>query len=231
MQFIEELQPDILCLQEVCSSELWTPYFPGLAGYEEIAKALPGHEGYFSACEGAPMFGGRCEFGNAIFSKYPLKNKETFFINGEYAFVQNLTKDISNIRNLQRVTLETPEGDLCLLNHHAYWVPDEFGNDVSVMKMRKVAKIVQESPRPLILSGDFNVVSESKALMPVQEHLRDLTRDYEVLTTLTRLNKMPNIACDHIFVSHGIEVRDFVVKEKAIISDHLPLVMEFKLAR
>lgn len=228
MNFLKEEQADIMCLQEICSSDITVPLFPGLRGFEAIKETFPGYHAYFSPCFESPMFGTTCRFGNAIFSRFPLVDTETIFINGAYQKSEMPDASITNIRNVQRATVRSEQGHFCLVNHHAYWVPSEVGNEISVAKMEKVADILKESPRPLIFSGDLNVTFKSPAMRPVHALLRDLTQEHDIPTTLSTVGKFPNIPCDHICVSEGVNVQNFAASE-ALVSDHKPLILEFSL--
>ncbi|EDK72337.1 Endonuclease/exonuclease/phosphatase [candidate division TM7 genomosp. GTL1] len=229
LDLIAKEQPDILCLQEICSSNYVPPLFPGFAGFEAIQAALPDYESHFAPCFSSPLFGSTCSFGNAIFSRFPLADTEIIFINGQYQEgVELFDRNTTNIRNLQRTAVKTPEGEFCLINHHAFWVPNEMGSQESVEKMQRTADVIKSSPRPLVFSGDLNVVSKSPAMKSIHALLRDLTEEYNIPTTLSGFGKVPNVPCDHICVSEGIQIQKFGAKQD-IVSDHLALTLEFGL--
>jgi endonuclease/exonuclease/phosphatase family metal-dependent hydrolase len=37
------------------------------------------------------------------------------------------------------------------------------------------------------------------------------------------------VACDHILVNNSIKVKSFAVREDELVSDHLPLILEFEI--
>lgn len=228
--FLQDEQPDILCLQEVYSSKLSTPLLPFFSGLERISLALPeGYSTYFSPVSSTQVLGEEVRYGNAILSRYPLTDMETFEINEHFQKVSRQQEMSHNARNLQRVTVQLPRGkELYLLNHHGYWEPSDVGSDITVQKMQKVADIVEHSGRPLILTGDLQIASYSPAMHSLQAQLRDLTQEYTLPTTLSSFGKVKNVACDHICVSNGITVHTFQASD-ALISDHLALIMEFDL--
>lgn len=230
LDFLQQEQPDILCLQEVYSSDIDTSLYDFLRGFEKIQAAFTDYHGYFSACYDMPMLDKSFKFGNATFSRYPLTDTETHFINGKYQSVKTLDEYVPNTRNLQRATVQLDGGkSFRIINHHAYWEPSQIGSEISVQKMEKVAEIVKNSPRPLILTGDLNVIPESPAMQPIHNLLRDLTGEYKLPTTLSEFGKVPNVACDHVCVSDGIQVQKFAASD-ALVSDHKALILEFDVA-
>lgn len=229
LAFLEKEQPDLLCLQEVYSSDLDSVILSFFRSYEAIQATLPNHQGFFSPVYDIAVLGKQVRFGTAIFSRYPMSDQETVLISGELQSYKTFDDYIPNTRNLQRVTIHIDDThSFCLVNHHGYWVANELGDDISVEKMKKVAGIVADSPRPLICSGDFNVTPESPAMKPLQEQLRDLTQEYKLPTTLSQFGKVPNVPCDHILVSKGIDVQRFNGSDE-LVSDHKALILEFNL--
>lgn len=228
MQFLVGEQPDIMCLQEICSSDTTMPFFQGLHGFEAIREAFPDYYHYFSLCFDAPVFGSRCYFGNATFSRFPLTETETVFTNSTYQSAETPDTTTTNIRNLQLMTVQSAEGNFRLANHHGFWAPNGMGNEESVKNMEKVAAILGQLPQPLLFSGDLNVVAKSPAMKPIHALLRDLTHENDVPTTLSDFGKVPNVPCDHICISDGIAAKNFVVSDE-LISDHKALIFEFGL--
>lgn len=234
LNLIEKEQPDIITLQEVYSSEIRTRTHDFLASFERIRDVFPSYQSYFSPRLDFPVFDKKVQYGNALLSKFPLSNAETIVVRGEFHSYQKAEDYAANegqkeCFNLQRVQVKI-EGSksCCLINYHGYWEPNEFGTDATIPVMEKVAEIIKASSKPLILSGDLNVVAESPAMKPVHALLRDLTAEYEFQSSMTQFAKLPNVAPDHICVSDGIEVEKFAVLDD-VVSDHKALVLEFEL--
>lgn len=236
LDFLEQEKPDILCMQEVYSSDIDSINLDFLGSFERIKDLFPGYRGYFSANCDIPVFDQKVSYGNALISRYPLLKTETIYTSGEYhsftiagEFAEYEGEDKRFAYNVQKVIVQTGEDtSFCLLNHHGYWLPNRMGSEVSVRKMEKVADIIRNSPRPLIFVGDLNVVAESPAMQPIRAVLRDLTQEYGLHTTLSELGKVKNVACDHVSISDGISVRDFGARN-SLESDHKALVLEFDL--
>lgn len=227
--FLKDQNPDIICLQEVYSSQLDTPLLPYFNCLERIQASVPDFHVFFSGVHEVTILGVKVTYGNAILSRYPLDNNETFFINGAYRAINSLSEMDSNIRNAQRATVRLPHGSFSLINHHAYWEPNSIGSNITVEKMQKIAKIVQDSPRPLILAGDLQVTAESPAMKPLQSSLRDLTMEHNLTTTLSSFSMVTDVACDHICVSDDVNVENFQASD-TLVSDHKALILDFKIS-
>lgn len=228
--FLAHEQPDIICLQEVYSSSLDTPLMPFFNALEQIHACVPDYHVFFSPVHKFSVLGEEVQYGNAILSRLPLSDTEVFFVNGEYTVVDIAAHMDSNIRNVQRATIQLENGKkLCLINHHGYWEPSAIGSDITIEKMQKVADIITSSPRPLLFAGDLQIISDSPAMNPIKAQLRDLTGEYKLATTLSSFGKVKGVACDHICVSEEIQVQSFEASE-ILVSDHLALVTEFDVA-
>lgn len=236
LEFLKDEQPDFLCLQEVYSSEIHNRTHNYFSSYERIDELLPEINGYFSPRLDITVFDKKVGYGNAIFSKFPVTNTETIEVSGEHHSYSKAEDYAANegqkeCFNMQRIQVTVGDNKtFCLINYHGYWEPNEYGSAVTVQLMNDVvAKILDESPRPLILSGDLNVDSNAPAMAPIHNRLRDLTKENKIETTLTQFGKIPIAACDHICISDGIDVKQFAVREE-LLSDHKALVLEFDLA-
>ena len=226
--FLRAEQPDIMCLQEVYSSDLRTPVLPFFAGLEHIKQAFPDYHVFFAPTQDMQVLGHTVSLGNAIVSRFPLEDTKTTFIYNQYGSFSKPDDTMMNIRNLQTAMVRVGERALRVANHHGYWEPNATGSEVTVEAMQKVADVLTKMERPLILTGDFNINSASPAMKPIQAQLQDLTQEYSLETTLSSFGKVKNVACDHICVSDDIDVQSFITSE-ALVSDHLALVLTFGL--
>jgi endonuclease/exonuclease/phosphatase (EEP) superfamily protein YafD len=135
--------------------------------------------------------------------------------------------------NAQIVELDVGGKSLVVANYHGYLARgtgELFGDKYSEAKMRQVADELRKlEDQPIILAGDLNVVSESQTMRVFDGWLRDLTAENHIETTLSPVHYYGEpVSCDHILVNDKIKVNSFAVKD-VIVSDHLPLVMEFEL--
>ena len=77
----------------------------------------------------------------------------------------------------------------------------------------------------LILAGDFNLSLNTKSVAMLDEHFDNLIKKYNVQSTRTSLYKKNERFADYIFVSHDVNVNNFVVLNENI-SDHTALVVD-----
>lgn len=230
-RFLEAEDPDIVCLQEVYRSEHTVPTWDAFSSLELIQEVLPGRHTFFAPLYSFEVAGRKVVFGNAIISRFPIHNKQHDFTNGHY--IDNLAVEdlVPNTRNFQWCELELPDGErLSLINHHAYWDREPLGSHVSTEKMRKVKRIADSLPYPLILTGDMNVTPESEAMQLFEGTLTNLTKKYQLPTTLSAMARAFNngnkVPCDNTLVSPDVQVRSFTASE-TLVSDHKPLILEF----
>lgn len=235
LQFLKEEQPDFMTFQEIYSGDIRTSSYGYLNCFEEIQELFPDYESYFSPCYTIPVLDRRFRYGNAVLSRYPLTDKETIFTHGagptsldSFAAYKALEGQ-QEPSNVQRVKVQvSKQKSFYLVNHHGYWEPSATGSETTVEKMAEVAKLLKATPRPLILSGDLNIVPESPAMKPIHAQLDDLTQRGRLTTTLTRFGKVKNVACDHICISDDIKVQTFMASS-ALVSDHMPIILTFDL--
>lgn len=232
-RFLEQEQPDILCLQEVYSSKEKIPHWDLFGSLEAIQETLPDIQYWFFAPLYAYRVNGRRVYaGNAIGSRYPIHDQQTIFVHGKY--VEDVDPD-PNTRNLQACTLELEGGDsLALLNHHAYWEQTPLGSLETAQKMQRIKEMAAALPRPLIVSGDMNVLPDSETMQVFDGMLENLTGTHGIETTLSVLahafDRNNMVPCDHILVSNDIQVHSFGTSE-TIVSDHKPVLLEFSLKK
>jgi endonuclease/exonuclease/phosphatase family metal-dependent hydrolase len=227
--FIKRLNPDLVCLQEVFSSdsEVIKPsrLFSSL---QQIQAACDYPHVFFSPTFSSVYEGIPVGYGNAILSRLPLLDEQATFTSGSYNPNQTAANIVPDTCNLQTVRVRSPKGDFSLANHHAYLGPDGFGDKTNVQKMRFVSEQLRDLPTPLIFAGDLNVVPESQTMRAFDGFLEDLTATNHISTTLTELGKVNDVACDHILVSPDVQAAAFYVDDQ-LVSDHKALVLDFDI--
>jgi len=230
MPLIERERPDIITAQEVFSTQSDIPFPDTTFNLAELIREKGGYDYmYFSPTWSMTATGEIVEFGNAIFSKYPLSQEETLFTNGQMQHDIHSTTYLPNYRNAQFVVVESPFGDFRLINHHGYWEKTPVGSADTVQKMQIVAdKLSSLKPLPTVLAGDLNVNPGTPAMAVFDGLLTDLTATHDIRSTLSKLGKVPDVVCDHILVNHEITVQQFAVLDD-LVSDHMALVLEFEV--
>lgn len=235
LNLIEEQNPDIVCLQEIYSSNIKIGIEKDAYTAYETLKNKLGY-GYFSATWSFDYLGQKVDYGNAIVSKLPIKNPKTAFTNGIYS---NLTKSIPpnflNIRNVQSCEIYPQNKKLVIVNHHGYHELNSNGSQKSIDSMKQVIKhikTINPSNSPLLFCGDLNLNPTSKPIELLESsfEFNNLVKESAVSSTLSDLFRISNLAvvCDYIFASDKIKVNKFLVSPK-IVSDHKALVLDFEL--
>jgi endonuclease/exonuclease/phosphatase family metal-dependent hydrolase len=227
--FVKRLNPDIICMQEVFSSEskLGTPT-DMFSSLQKIRTAGDYPYSFFSPLLSSVYAGENVDYGNAILSKFPLSNEETLFTEGSYNRREISMNVTPGSNNLQVAEVSSPQSSFYLANHQGYWEINRLGDEVSVQKMTLVSDRLRKCPTPLILAGDLNVTAESPAMRVFDGFLEDLTATHGITTTLSDLGKVNDAACDHILISPGIRVQNYYVADD-LISDHKAVVLDFEL--
>ncbi len=226
IDFLNDQQPDIVCMQEV--SDLPGPAGPLFLTFEEIREATN-----FPHAALAPMFAYRFmkrkyQFCNAILSKLPLRDQKIEFTRGTYLDDFDELQDDINIRNFQDVTIDIQGKTLHIINHHGHFVKgSKDGNQETLRQMKILADYIENLTGPIVVCGDFNLVPTSSSIHQLDQKLINLPVKYGIKNTYSFLN-IHRVVCDYIFVSKDIVVKSFEVAEKTV-SDHKALIMEFEL--
>jgi len=217
--------PDVALLQEVFESPSEIGLFPTLT---EFVHSIKFHHQYFSPVYDFGFMDTRTEFGNAIISNLTLNDKATIFTNREYVHNRAIDDDY-NVRNFQHVVIEDQNNKkIHLINHHGYHVPEhKRGNEFTLKACRQIVDYATQLDGPVIIAGDFNLEPSSESIAVLNDHFRNLTTEYGLVTTRNDLTHKVE-ACDYIFVSHDITVNDFYAST-IVASDHQGLVLDFEV--
>lgn len=172
--------------------------------------------------------------GNAIFSRFPLKEISMTYYDVPFGIRENNPKGFEfTPRSLQHVVAQVDNKQLHLLNTQGIW--GEHGRDTP-RRVAMAEHILREvgTHDPLVLAGDFNVQPRSKTVEMLENALTSVFKD-ELETSFNVKRKdlvaSPGYATavvDMVYVSQGVKV---LAHECPVvdISDHLPLVVEVSL--
>ncbi len=218
--------PDVVCLQEAIA-------IPGgksilFEDVEEI-QAHTGYEhAYMTPSITFNLMRRKAEWGNCVLSKHPFV--ET---NEQYTYLEHVDdydhleiSDYNSGRALQHVVVEGDAGPVNILNHHGYHINEhKNGNDETLRQCKLIADYAKSLTGPVVLCGDFNLVATSSSLEQINAVLVNHVKERGVISTRTPLTYKTE-ACDYIFTSPDIEVKNFQVLDD-IVSDHKALTVEF----
>ncbi len=227
--FLKKENADIITMQEVYSgidpsldksrrtlsvvaSELGLPYYAFAADARDTSRGL------------------NVEWGNAIFSRFPLKTVKEYIIDGQYGDFEVETSDASVWEYLPRmyqeveVSLGTNRG-LSIHNIHGIW--GTHGDDTE-RRLVMGKKIIEEikGKRPLILTGDFNLSPNTTVVKNIEQYLTNVFKDKLTSSFNMRRKTDPGYATavvDMMFLTPDIKIIDHYCPD-VDISDHLPLV-------
>jgi endonuclease/exonuclease/phosphatase family metal-dependent hydrolase len=227
--FFNQQAADIVCLQELHSSDVPIPTFDFLQNLQVITQASGLEHVFYAPTYSYDVLGKEAAFGNGILSRYPISTRDTVFTQGEFAKVTAESLE-NNTRNIQIAHINTPEGMVTVVNHHGHWGTEPLGSELTLERMKKLTDVVRNIEGPLIIAGDMNVWGHSDTLRHLKDSLglRSLTEEFGIQNTLNNLLTPHEVACDHVLVSNQVNVMNYWVDE-ALLSDHKALILEFSL--
>lgn len=165
-------------------------------------------------------------FGNAILSKLPVQNQNTFFTGKQLVKDFDFNRDDYNIRNLLHVSYVLDGQPLHILTHHGHHVALHKNGDEETLKQCKlIANYVDKLAGKIILTGDFNLAPHSKSLEQINYVLTNECIKHGIETTRT-IFTTKNEVCDYVFTNDKIKAKKFKASEE-LVSGHSALIMEF----
>ena len=98
---------------------------------------------------------------------------------------------------------------------------------------RELIEFFDNMADPVIIGGDFNILPNTRSIEAFREHgYRDLIAEFEIDTTRNHLawDRYPTklFHSDYVFLKNNIQLKGFTVP-KNVVSDHLPLIVEFEV--
>ncbi len=226
---------DIFCFQEVfsTSSDRTDAGWGARADvYERISEILTEFTGFFAPGESGFCYEGKADFdlsyGLAVFVRKGL----SISTHGNIVAFENRDDDHlygGLSRNLQYATITQDEKQITIANLHGIWIKDtdKRDNEHRLEQSMNVKKFLDQIQGKKILCGDFNLRPDTRSLAILEDGMRNLVKEYNVLSTRSSFYEKECKFADYILVSPDIKVKDF----KALpveVSDHLPLMVEFE---
>jgi len=247
IDYLATLDADVLCLQEVVDTPNapadWLEYRDGATVlpqrarlFEEIAAALPGHDGRFFPAAGGELFDGETPvssaFGLATFVRRGMKLTEQAdgFVHG--AFAPKNWGDHPRPRNAHVLRLDlSGSGPMTIAQMHG--LRDLAGKMDTPQRLAQAQKLVALIERVwrqgerLLVCGDFNVLPGSETFAVLRRlGLVDLVVGRGFEDTRTSHYAKGGRYADYMLVTANVEVLGFDVMEAPEVSDHRPLVID-----
>lgn len=219
---IAEIAPDIIGLQEVSKQPCLS--FPAYDMKEEVPDYLGkklGMHAYFASAR----TNGKYLFGNAILSKYPIKNAKTVMIPDA-------------MPEIERRCVLVAEIDVCggitVLVTHFGLAPEEH-----IQAVKTVLELVEEAKTPVIFMGDLNIMPDNEILKPLFDKLTDTAggslQPYTWPSAFTEytgvseekygMNKQRKV--DYIFTTEQFKTLRSDI-HPSLASDHVPFFAELE---
>ena len=244
LKFVKEqsLDTDIFCFQEVFDS-LVTKFSHGAKTdlYSDFTKNLKDFKGFY-----APTFTGfdtlkkvdfDLAFGQATFVRKNIQvvSEDTVFIHGRFdykppKFMEGIEDAMDLPRNIHLLKVKLGKKEILIGNIHGYWIHgSKTDTSERIAQSKEVKKILDNYNGEKIICGDFNLSPDTKSLKMLEENMKNLIKEFDIKGTRTHHYKKTNERyADYILVSEGIKVDSFVVPD-IVVSDHLPMILDFKL--
>ncbi len=208
-EVIKSHNPDILCLQEVNRGQIVTGLIDSLA---LIREELRYHTVYGPNHDDG-------QYGNAILSRYPIKNWQN------HKFKNN----IYETRGMLEAEISTPGAPMHIYVTHLDFLID---NRVRTLQAKEVLAIWNGKPRSIIC-GDFNAEPDSSELKPMytsglREASRETGQEKKYTFHESRGEKPGHI--DYFYYTEDVVLENFTIDETKA-SDHMPLLMKFRLKK
>ena len=249
IRFLEEINPDIICLQEVTRKADDSAFdsFISKSAVDKASVKLP--YSFFAPnwslrefkqnnFHGKKVFihdfGGFIEYGNYIKSLFKISGGKSVFVQGYFSYMtdwewmQNHPGEEPRMVQIADLELNSLQ-KLRILNYHGIWSKDKQGTDRTKSACQKLIRLAAEVTFPSIICGDFNLFPDTQSIKTLQEKFTSLVDKYNITHTRPKSNELSfakrNVV-DYIFVSKEIGIKSFKVIDSDV-SDHLPLLVEF----
>ncbi|HSW89923.1 MAG TPA: endonuclease/exonuclease/phosphatase family protein [Patescibacteria group bacterium] len=230
-KLIQKENPDILCLQEVFNGD--AKQSPNFRTIEQLDKLLPGFHHYYSPelFEIWPF--GQGDGGNAIYSRFPMREEQTIFLHREYQKIlrPRNEKDFSHYpKNLQSVVVEIDGKRLHVANMHGIWGLDGKDSKERLQMSKLIVKEVK-GKKPLVLAGDFNLKPDTVTIQYIEKLLTNVFKG-EMKTSFNMRHK-DNLGYASAVVDMFFASPDIKIVSKSVpgddVSDHLPLLVTVEI--
>ncbi len=233
----EKNSTDIFCFQEVLeyslgkpdhqSSEVENIHSPGDPIeepnlYSELEKILGQHQGFLSEHYSSGM-----ERLATFVRKGVKASVETLPVIEKFHLVAyGKSYDIGCL--MQHASFDIKGIQYDIANTHGVWQHSSKDDTPERIKQSTaILRILSSFRGRKVLVGDFNLLPETRSIGMLEDHMRNLIKDYGITDTRSSLYKKKLRYADYAFVSKDVNVINFGTLDETA-SDHLPLALEFE---
>jgi len=178
-------------------------------------------------------FGGHIEQGNQILSRFPIESGSNEFFHRHFEYLQDWSnwKQEDHGRALLITTINVMGKMLQIITLHGIWTQSKTDDDRTLAECKHIVQAANRSDLPTVIAGDFNLLPNTESIKIMNDNFRNLNNEYAVKTTRPDFDDEVESGggmVDYMFVNDKIKVNSFDVID-SVVSDHLPLVIEFEL--
>ncbi|NCC72381.1 MAG: hypothetical protein EOM06_03210 [Sphingobacteriia bacterium] len=236
--FINRQSPDIINFQEFFHGN--NSYFPTIGPFLQSQRTTYYHVDYVK------MVNDKKHYGLATFSRFPIVGKGAVkFDNstsnsGIYSDIL-INKDTIRVFNFHLESIRLSNADYQYVTEFidpgfhstsstSQVILGKFKNAFTkrAEQARIVTRAVQQSPYPVIISGDFNDTPVSYVYQQISSGLHDAFLEAGLGFGSTYAGRLPFIRIDYVLHSSAIEAEAFE-RHKVFYSDHFPVTSYFRL--
>jgi len=244
LDLVNEYQPDIACFQEMVAEDSVVKDHGHIDKFLERLK----FQDYFYSYNPKEDFWGYAHFGIIIFSKYPIINRQTvsFYPNNYNSIFQYVdivkgpdTFRVFNIHlqtlrfsreNLNYIDKPTVENETAIKESKNIIAKFKKGFLKRQIQAERIRAEMEQSPYPVIVTGDFNDVPNSYAYHTIGKSMKNAFVERGAGLGRTFSGISPVLRIDNIFVDERIDVNQFVRINKKL-SDHFPIVADLQMSK
>jgi endonuclease/exonuclease/phosphatase family metal-dependent hydrolase len=188
IEYIKTINPDIFCLQEVQIN------YPGYYGdvptnvLKAFQDSFPDYDNAYAPINYLSKDGLEHSFGNAIFSRFPIINKQALYFRKQPDWT---TDDHQNqARNLLIAELKCDGNPLTVATCHLTYEPGFIDTPQQVEESQLILEALEHKPN-VILAGDFNSLPNSHVIKNINAKF-SLAPSQDFLTFARIRNKLKN---------------------------------------
>lgn len=169
------------------------------------------------------------EFGLAIFSRFPIMHRGEVTTEGDsmqYAIFVDLDTPSGRVRvyNVHLRSMSIDENTLG--NQEAYPSIARKLKDGFTVRARQVERLlahIEQSPYPVVVSGDFNDLPYSYSYFLLRRHLTNTFEEAGHGFGFSYNGRLPFLRIDNQFFSDALRAYRFVTYQDVGFSDHYPI--------
>ncbi|SFV30600.1 endonuclease/exonuclease/phosphatase family protein [Thermoflavifilum thermophilum] len=224
---------DIICLQEFATVDLYQQNEKNNVLHYTTLLQKP-YAYFTNDFQWATPYGYTWYFGNMILSKFPFADTGKIILDSSRHTTLAYADLVIGADTIRVMTAHLQSFGLEQEEMQGIKNSDPQSSWQALRKLRKgfqlherqalvIARVIRQSPYPVILCGDFNTTPVSGAYFTISRHLQDAFLATGAGLGRTYSRYAPTLRIDYIFADPRLEVKGFeVIKLPA--SDHYPIL-------